>query len=191
MFVIKIITTIVKLHHRLLQTTMRTRRNKRGKFSKSPNVTKSKRVQELVFTKNWNKKKEITLPNFPFESDHTYCTFGKSDSDDLFDEVLPVDLLPLDHCRYVCELDLIAQQLKHCTTCSINLHLHNSLGVRPYGVTGIVYVKCHICESVNRIRLGKTHHSTEHKRGLGTFDVNTKLATGNDYHMKHKKRNIM
>ncbi|CAG2242653.1 unnamed protein product [Mytilus edulis] len=101
-----------------------------------------------------------------------------SDSDDLFDEVLPVDLLPLDHCRYVCELDLIAQQLKHCTTCSINLHLYNSLGVRPYGVTGIVYVKCHICESVNRIRLGKTHHSTEHKRGLGTFDVNTKLATG-------------
>ncbi|CAC5401770.1 unnamed protein product [Mytilus coruscus] len=171
---------------------MKIRRNKRGKFSKSPNISKFKRFKELVFIKNWNKKKEITpLPSFPFESDHSYCTSDntnpeiheeiefnfKSNSDDLFGGALPANLLPLDHCRYVCELDLIAQLLKHCTKCSMNLHLHNSLGVRPYGVTGIVYVKCHMCESVNRIRLGKTHYSTKHKTGVGTFDVNTKLAT--------------
>ncbi|CAG2238603.1 unnamed protein product [Mytilus edulis] len=91
---------------------------------------------------------------------------------------LPTDLLPLNHCRYVVELDYIVQQLKQCSKCDEPLHLQNSLGVKPYGVAGILYVQCTECGDVARIRLGKTHHANKNKRGVGRFDVNTKLAAG-------------
>jgi hypothetical protein len=34
---------------------------------------------------------------------------------------------------------------------------------------------------VAKIKLGKTHHSGNNKRGTGTFDINTKAATGAFY----------
>ncbi|CAC5381072.1 unnamed protein product [Mytilus coruscus] len=52
---------------------------------------------------------------------------------------LPTDLLPLNHCRYVVELDYIVQQLKQCSKCEVPLQLHNSLGVKPYGVAGMIH----------------------------------------------------
>lgn len=91
---------------------------------------------------------------------------------------LPSDLLPLNHCRYVVELDYIVQQLKQCSKCEEPLHLQNSLGVKPYGVAGILYVQCSECGDVAKIRLGKTHYANKNKRGVGRFDVNTKLAAG-------------
>ena len=34
------------------------------------------------------------------------------------------------------------------------------------------------CGHVAKIKLGKTHLSGNNKRGIGTFDINTKAATG-------------
>jgi hypothetical protein len=44
-----------------------------------------------------------------------------------------------------------------------------------------LYVQCPGCGHVAKIKLGKTHHSGNNKRGTGTFDINTKAATGAFY----------
>lgn len=54
----------------------------------------------------------------------------------------------------------------------------NSLGVKPAGVTGIVYVQCPDCGFISKVYLGKTHHTRKNIRGRGAFDIYTKVATG-------------
>ncbi|CAC5392244.1 unnamed protein product [Mytilus coruscus] len=117
-----------------------------------------------------------TLTKYPPETNKSY---HEHDRDDLFHEYIPSDLVPLDHCRFLCELEYLASQLKSCTGCDKPLHLHNASGVRCYGVSGILYIICHrpICGRLNKIKLGKTHYPGENKRGIGVFDVNTKIAT--------------
>ena len=90
---------------------------------------------------------------------------------------VPCDLLPLSHCRFIVELDHLSDQLKACNSCSRHILLHKALGVRPYGVCGILYIPCE-CGEVKKIKLGKTHHTGKDRRGVGAFDVNTKAATG-------------
>jgi hypothetical protein len=43
--------------------------------------------------------------------------------------------------------------------------------VRPLGCSGLMYVQW----------MEKTHHSGNNKRAIGTFDINTKAATGAFY----------
>ncbi|CAC5357764.1 unnamed protein product [Mytilus coruscus] len=118
-----------------------------------------------------------TLTKYPPETNKSY---HEHDRDDLFHEYIPSDLVPLDHCRFLCELEYLASQLRSCTGCDKPLHLHNASGVRCYGVSGILYIICHrpICGRLNKIKLGKPHYPGENKRGIGVFDVNTKIATG-------------
>ncbi|CAC5422265.1 unnamed protein product [Mytilus coruscus] len=129
------------------------------------------------------------------EPDHSYAQLKTIETSDLcnvaFEVVvddninvdfnllpLPTDLLPLNHCKYVVELDYIVQQLKQCSKCEVPLQLHNSLGVKPYGVAGILYIQCTKCGDISRIILGKTHHANSSRKGVGTCDVKTKLAAG-------------
>jgi hypothetical protein len=44
-----------------------------------------------------------------------------------------------------------------------------------------MYVQCPGCGHVAKIKLGKAHHSGNNKRGIGTFDINTKSATSAFY----------
>ncbi|CAG2219652.1 unnamed protein product [Mytilus edulis] len=59
------------------------------------------------------------------------------------------------------------------------MHLSNALGVRPMGVSGMMYIQCTQCGTINKLKLGKTHRPPDSKRtGVGIFNVNTKLAAG-------------
>jgi len=69
----------------------------------------------------------------------------------------------------------MAEQLKHCQCCQSTLHLYYSLGVRPLGFSGLMYVQCPGCGHVAKIKLGKTHYCGNNKRGIGTFDIMQKL----------------
>ena len=42
-------------------------------------------------------------------------------------------------------------------------------------------VQCPGCGHVAKFKLGKTHHSGNNKRGIGTFDKDTQAATGAFY----------
>ena len=53
------------------------------------------------------------------------------------------------------------------------------MGVRPLECSGLMYVQW--MWYVAKIKLEKTHHSGNNKRGIGTFDINTKAATGAFY----------
>ncbi|CAC5423768.1 unnamed protein product [Mytilus coruscus] len=56
---------------------------------------------------------------------------------------------------------------------------NNALGVRPMGVSGMMYIQCTQCGTINKLKLGKTHRPPDSKKtGVGIFDVNTKLAAG-------------
>ena len=101
-------------------------------------------------------------------------------TDAIYFDYVPLDLVPMDHCRFIVDLGFLAQQMISCQHCPSALHLCNGIGVRPYGFSGILYVQCSDCGRVSLIKLGKTHHSgnSKTKRGLGAFDVNTKAATG-------------
>ena len=98
----------------------------------------------------------------------------------LFDYI-PSDLVPLSHCRLIVDFGFMAEQLKHSQFCQSTLHVYNALGVRPLGFSGLMYVQCPGCGHVAKIKLEKTHHSGNNKRGIGTFDINTKAATGAFY----------
>ncbi|XP_063448068.1 uncharacterized protein LOC134727616 [Mytilus trossulus] len=92
---------------------------------------------------------------------------------------LPNDLVSLSHCRFIIELDYLVEQLEHCVTCLEKIHLSNALGVRPMGVSGMMYIQCTQCGTINKLKLGKTHRPPDSKRtGVGIFNVNTKLAAG-------------
>ncbi|CAG2243556.1 unnamed protein product [Mytilus edulis] len=64
---------------------------------------------------------------------------------------IPSDLVDLSYCSFVAELDVLAKQLQQCTKCCTPLHLHNSLGVIPRGLSGILFVQCTECGNVDRI----------------------------------------
>lgn len=160
-----------------------------GKFSKTSRIDKSWRALNNL---KFETKSVPCDPTFSTVTDHTYAysfdaddtlTCTNPDVDD-FDDIcvydfLPQDLVSLGHCRFIIELDILAKQLEKCTKCSVPLHLSNALGVRPMGVSGVLYLKCKECCSINRLKLGKTHHLADNKgTGVGIFDVNTKLAAG-------------
>ncbi|CAC5392156.1 unnamed protein product [Mytilus coruscus] len=173
-------------------------RNHKGRFSRTKSV---KKITKLILDRVQQKHK-----NNNRVSDHSYATFcnpvtptqnitASTLTDDDLTYVppflnlqswldnsvtcLPPDLVPLSHCRLVTELDTLANQLKSCRECTIPLHLHDAKGVRCYGLTGIVYFICKnlLCQTLNRIKLGKVHFGRE-KKGVGIFYVNTKTATG-------------
>ncbi|VDI08005.1 Hypothetical predicted protein [Mytilus galloprovincialis] len=90
----------------------------------------------------------------------------------------------------------IVQQLKECSKCEEPLHLQNSLGVKPYGVAGILYVQYTECGDVARIRIGKTHYANKNKRGVGMIhagigetQLNNLLSTMNVHYPHHKSLN--
>ncbi|CAC5363133.1 unnamed protein product [Mytilus coruscus] len=60
------------------------------------------------------------------------------------------------------------------------MHLSNALGVRPMGVSGMMFIQCTQCGTINKLKLGKTHRPPDSKKktGVGIFNVNTKLAAG-------------
>ncbi|XP_071123407.1 uncharacterized protein [Mytilus edulis] len=180
-------------------------RNERGKFSKNKQIQKTKRVENLVYNRpncvTQTVEDEVDIHVVPDISiDHPYVkeTTTTNCSDPFFQNeividsaendynvdfdldftYIPSDLVDLSYCRFVVELDVLAKQLQQCTKCCTPLHLHNSLGVRPLGLSGILFVQCTECGNVDRIKLGKTHYRTEVKRGNGIFDINTKVATG-------------
>jgi hypothetical protein len=79
----------------------------------------------------------------------------------------------LSNCRFIVDLGFMAEQWKHCQFYQSTLHLYNALGVRPLGFSGLMYLQCPGCGHVAKIKLGKTHHSWNNKRGIGTLDINT------------------
>ncbi|CAG2214275.1 unnamed protein product [Mytilus edulis] len=92
-------------------------------------------------------------------------------------DILPDNLVPLNFCRFIIEIDLIIQGLESCSNCLKPLHLKDSLGVLPRGLGGWLYIECKQCIRVKKIPLSKRHFTTPSKRGPGVFDVNTKIAT--------------
>lgn len=125
----------------------------------------------------------LVLDNDPLEifseiEVHTEVNKGENIENELLFDYIPSDLVPLSHCRFIVDLGFVAEQLKHCQSCQSTLHLYNALGVKPLGFSGLMYVQCPECGGVTKIKLGKTHHSGNSKRGCGTFDINTKAATG-------------
>ena len=60
----------------------------------------------------------------------------------LFDYI-PSDLVPLSHCRFIVDLDFMAEQLKHSIlsanpSCDI---VYYALGVRPLVFSGLMYIR--------------------------------------------------
>ena len=155
---------------------MPSRRDHKGRFSKTHYAEK---IETLVQNRKLVKCRNLNA-SFASKTDHPYAlSFDDKDTEDDFDVHLPADLVPLSHCRFVVELDTLSAQLKSCRKCNCPLYLHEAQGVRPYGLTGIVYIVCSnsACGALNRLKLGKVHHENE-KRGVGIFDVNTKAAAG-------------
>ncbi|CAC5400875.1 unnamed protein product [Mytilus coruscus] len=174
--------------------------NERGKFAKNRQIQKTKRVENLVYnrqncvTQTVEDEDDIhVVPDISIDHPTTTNCFdpvfqneividlAENDNNVDFDldfTNIPSDLVDLSYCRFVVELDVLAKQLQQCTKCCTPLHLHNSLGVRPLGLSGILFVQCTECGNIDRIKLGKTHYRTEVKRGNGIFDINTKVTTG-------------
>lgn len=91
---------------------------------------------------------------------------------------LPTDLVDLDYSRLIVELGVLAKQFDRCSSCSKPLHLSNSLGVKPAGVTEILYAQCPDCGLISKMFLGKTHRTGGNVRGRRSFDINIKVTTG-------------
>lgn len=152
-----------------------------GKF-----LSKSKHLKSIRASKLYQKRQNFV--NLTTE-DHGYChrsienhsnsTFeSEIQNDSCATQDLPTDLVDLDYCRFIVDLGVLAKQLDKCSSCSKPLRLTNSLGVKPAGVTGIVYVQCPDCGFISKVYLGKTHHTGNNITGREAFDINTKVATG-------------
>ena len=105
------------------------------------------------------------------------CDFCYSPTSKAF-ELNISGLIAMTDYREVVELGLLAEGLKHCKFCDRELSLCDALGIRPYGLSGILYVPCKqdSCGLLNLIHLGKWHHVEGSKAVV--YDVNTKCANG-------------
>ena len=79
--------------------------------------------------------------------------------------------------RRIVELGVLASGLAACTICQKSLELRNIVSERRYGLASLLRVRCE-CGTDNKISTGKTHRSSNSRRGTPIFDVNTKVATG-------------
>ncbi|KAL5012907.1 hypothetical protein ScPMuIL_011458 [Solemya velum] len=77
--------------------------------------------------------------------------------------------------RRIVELDRLADQLRSCIDCGQPLQLHRIQTEVRRGLGSMLYVQC-VCGVSNTITTSKTHKTA--KRGMPTFDVNTKAALG-------------
>lgn len=91
------------------------------------------------------------------------------------------NLTPIGEYREIVELDMLAEGLEHCIGCYQLMSLKNAIGIQPYGLSGILYVKCQFpeCQTLNSIPMGKRHKSGE--KSAQAFDVNTKCASGKSF----------
>ena len=80
--------------------------------------------------------------------------------------------------RRIVELGLLADQLDACTVCSIPLKLSSCFKEQRYGLGSLLHILCNACDSVNVVATGKRHRIDGSTRGMGTWDVNSKLALG-------------
>ena len=127
------------------------------------------------------------------DTDHEYCCKNIAVPDAIYEVEISTDtewyesplsqfntsrLIAIDQYREIVELDLLAKGLEHCNQCWQALSLCDSLGIRPYGLSGILYVSCS-CGMVNSIPLGKRHPTGVNS---SAFDVNTKCAQGKICH---------
>lgn len=87
-------------------------------------------------------------------------------------------LVDIDYSRLIVELGVLTKQLDRCSSCSKLLHFSNSHGVKPAGVTEILYAQCPDCGLISKMFLGKTHRAGGNVRGRRAFDINIKVTTG-------------
>ena len=167
---------------------------KKGKFSTNKLINKSSTFKKIRHQKNQCNSNlasgirehdycvSSVSDNLNFIKPVSSITGGRSDKEVelIYDrtDILPDNLVPLNFCRFIIEIDLIIQGLESCSNCLKPLHLKDSLGVLPRGLGGWLYIECKQCIRVKKIPLSKRHFTTPSKRGPGVFDVNTKIATG-------------
>lgn len=77
--------------------------------------------------------------------------------------------------RRIVELGLIADQLRSCVDCGGRIFLDNIVSEKRQGLGSILYIECS-CGMLNSVVTNKRHSTG--KRGVPTFDVNTKAALG-------------
>ena len=78
--------------------------------------------------------------------------------------------------RRVVQLGILADGLKGCQLCCQPLSLNDCIGEKLYGLGGKLLVKCIPCGLINDVLIG-----TRHGHLKTTWDVNSKLASGNVY----------
>lgn len=170
-------------------------RDKRGKFSTGGVASKRKRTMNVTWTKRNRKLRDhdyfnpaaeregpetVTTTNLPIASEVTLTPSGTPVRHFSF----PSNLRPMDDYREIVELSLLADALEACYGCGSPLHLIDSIGIQPKGLSGILYVTCRSCGIVKMIHLGKRHVP-----GSGhnfAYDINTKAAEG-----KHIQRKLI
>ncbi|CAC5370053.1 unnamed protein product [Mytilus coruscus] len=72
--------------------------------------------------------------------------------------------------RRIVEIDLLALGM-YCCICKSPLHLSNTVGEKLFGLSGILMIRCDLCDTVTDVQTGK--------RGpTGSYDINTKATIG-------------
>ena len=175
-----------------------------GKFITKKDLSKKlKRIQLLseirqkrrVGNKNSDNKVNIIVDD-SVHSDHSYSkplnlnvvesevevstSYSNDEEVSDVDNDIDVDLdINWTTGRRVVELGVLADNLRACQLCSQPLHLANCVGEKKFGLAQILMIKCTYedCGLVNSIPTGSRHRTD---RGGLAWDVNTKLANGND-----------
>ena len=78
--------------------------------------------------------------------------------------------------RRIVELDVMSKHM-NCHACGNVLELSNIEEETRYGLASILSITCE-CGVMNSVPTGKSHRSSNSRRGLPIYDVNTKAAAG-------------
>ena len=163
----------------------RFRNKKSGRFTKKDdrklaqgmkNYWKQKRTQETL--QNVQIEHCYGSDDIPFEEEIEIEPDGKGSANTIKSSKCTINtskLVGIGEHREIVELDVLIKGLEHCTGCLQELSLSGAIGIKPYGLSGILYVMCK-CGFPNSVHLGK-RHCVPGTRAMA-YDVNTKCATG-------------
>ena len=137
------------------------KRNHKGKFVKTGDGTSN--------DQNVNIRPTEDSSSVSVSSDHSYAGL-----DEVTHEYIEIDTNWQTGRRLV-ELDILASGLKACHSCSLPIHLHNTVASRNFGLACVLDVMCNSCGAVNAVHTGRKHGKI--------YDMNTKLALGKYMHL--------
>ncbi len=167
-------------------------RDKRGRFANEQSSTNTAiRYGNLELGRGAKKDDtECQAQSNPIATkhDHDYLSIlGGKDAVEIAKASLKIDNskvnLDWKEGRTIIELGVLLENLRYCEHCHLGpvpLTATNLIGELPVGLGGYLYVLCTniSCQKINRVPYGKTHRTSEGKRGMRSFVVNTKLGLG-------------